>query len=220
MILQPNVKNATVFSGNSVQTFSKGQFFILENTFFHTFTVKIKPMAILHAPINFRKWIDEHRHLLKPPVGNQVVWTDTDFIIMVVGGPNSRKDYHFNETPEFFYQLEGDMILKIIDPEKGPRDIPIKEGEIFHLPPCIPHSPQRVADTVGLVVEIKRPEGVLDGFQWYCESCGEKIYDVRIPLIDIVKDLPEIFEAFYGNEQNRKCDHCGTVLQPPKKIKK
>ena len=107
-------------------------------------------------PINFQKWIDEHRHLLKPPVGNQVVYKDTDFIIMVVGGPNTRKDYHVNEGEEFFYQLEGDMVLRIR--EKGkPKDIPINEGEILLLPPNIPHSPQRFNNTVGLVVEKKTP---------------------------------------------------------------
>ena len=64
-------------------------------------------------PINFQKWIEEHRHLLKPPVGNKVVWKDGDFIVMVVGGPNSRKDYHYNETPEFFYQVEGDIVAEL-----------------------------------------------------------------------------------------------------------
>ena len=109
-------------------------------------------------PINFKEWINEHRHLLKPPVGNQVVYQDTEFIIMVVGGPNIRKDYHINKGEEFFYQLEGNMILRIR--EKGkPKDIPINEGEIFLLSPNIPHSPQRFENTVGLVVERKRHEG-------------------------------------------------------------
>ncbi len=175
-------------------------------------------MATIHPPINFKKWIDEHRHLLKPPVGNQVVWEDTDYIVMVVGGPNARKDYHYNETPEFFYQIEGNMVLKIIDPEQGPRDIPIREGEIFHLPPCVPHSPQRSAHSIGLVIEIQRPEGVLDGFQWYCESCGHKLYDETLPLKDIVKDLPVVFERFYSDKSLRTCSNCGKVMDPPKKV--
>ena len=72
----------------------------------------------LVQPLNFKKWIDEHRHLLKPPVGNKQVWDNGEYIVMVVGGPNNRKDYHYNETPEFFYQVEGDMVLKIIDPAR------------------------------------------------------------------------------------------------------
>lgn len=111
-------------------------------------------MAI-QAAFNFKQWIDEHRHLLKPPVGNATVYQDTEFIIMVVGGPNSRKDYHYNEGEEFFYQLEGDITVKVID-EGVPRDIHIKEGEIFLLPPKTPHSPQRGENTVGLVIERKR----------------------------------------------------------------
>ena len=165
-------------------------------------------------PINFQKWIDEHRHLLKPPVGNQVVYQDTEFIIMVVGGPNIRKDYHINKGEEFFYQLEGDMILRIR--EKGkPRDIPINEGEIFLLSPNIPHSPQRFENTVGLVVERKRYEGELDGFQWYCDECHAMLYDKYFPLTNIVKQLPPLFDAFWNNEDARTCKKCNAYLEKP-----
>ncbi len=169
---------------------------------------------MLAPPVNFKKWIDEHRHLLKPPVCNQVVWPEGDFIIMVVGGPNIRKDYHYNETPEFFYQLEGDMVLKVIDDGEF-KDIPIKEGEIFLLPPKVPHSPQRFENTVGLVVELKRPEGVLDALQWYCENCGNLLYEEKFALKDIVKQLPIIFNNFYSDEQKRTCKKCGTVMEVP-----
>ena len=128
------------------------------------------------TPINFKQWIKEHRDLLKPPVGNKLVYEDSEFIIMVVGGPNARKDYHYEEGEEFFYQLEGDITLKVV--ENGvPRDIPIREGEIFLLPPHVPHSPQRPPNTVGLVIERKRDKEELDGFQWYCEKCGNKLYE-------------------------------------------
>jgi 3-hydroxyanthranilate 3,4-dioxygenase len=127
-------------------------------------------------PFNFRRWIDEHRHLLKPPVGNKLVFTDSEFIIMVVGGPNSRKDFHVDPGEEFFYQLEGGITLATV--QDGKRvDIPINEGEIFLLPPNMPHSPRRPANTVGLVIERTRRPGERDGFQWYCESCGHKLYE-------------------------------------------
>ena len=93
-------------------------------------------MASTFTPINFKKWIDDNRHLLKPPVGNKAIYNE-DYIVMVVGGPNSRKDYHLNQTPEFFYQVEGDIVLKIID-NGEPKEIHIKEGEVFYLPPNIP----------------------------------------------------------------------------------
>jgi 3-hydroxyanthranilate 3,4-dioxygenase len=173
-------------------------------------------MAI-QRPFNFRQWIDEHRHLLKPPVGNQQVYKgNDDFIVMVVGGPNARKDYHYDEGEEFFFQLEGDIVLKIIEDGK-PVEIPIKEGEIFLLPPKVPHSPQRPANTVGLVLERYRREGEMDGFLWFCENCGNKLYEEYVELTDIVQQLPVVMNNFWQNEARRTCDNCGAVMQPPTK---
>ncbi|MCB9638244.1 MAG: 3-hydroxyanthranilate 3,4-dioxygenase [Myxococcales bacterium] len=170
----------------------------------------------LLPPINFAKWIDEHRDLLKPPVGNAVVYEDTEFIIMVVGGPNARKDFHYNEGEEFFYQLEGDITLRVYQDEEI-KDIPIRAGEIFLLPPKVPHSPQRTAGSVGLVIERKRHDHEKDGFLWFCEVCENKLYEEYVHLTDIVKQLPPIFSRFYGDEDKRTCSHCGTVMEPPKK---
>ncbi|WP_266203756.1 3-hydroxyanthranilate 3,4-dioxygenase [Pontibacter kalidii] len=173
-------------------------------------------MAITR-PFNFKKWIDEHRHLLKPPVGNQQVFKDNDdFIVMVVGGPNARKDYHYDEGEEFFYQLEGDIVLKIIEDGK-PVDIPIKEGEIFLLPPRVPHSPQRPANTVGLVMERYRKPGEQDGFLWFCENCGNKLYEEYADVSDIVGQLPVIMSHFWDSMEHRTCNNCGTVMEPPAK---
>lgn len=169
---------------------------------------------MLYPPINFKKWIDENRHLLKPPVGNKCVWEDGDYIVMVVGGPNARKDYHYNETPEFFYQIEGDISVKVMD-EGVPREIPIREGEIFLLPPRVPHSPQRGPDTVGLVIETKRPPEMLDAFEWYCEQCGKQMYREELLLKNIVTDLPRVFERYYGTPDHCTCQHCGAVMAPP-----
>ena len=163
-------------------------------------------------PINFKQWIDENRELLKPPVCNKVVYEDTEFIIMVVGGPNTRKDYHVDEGEEFFYQLEGHMILKIMQNGK-PKDIKINNGEIFLLPPKIPHSPQRFANTIGLVVERKRTESELDGFRWYCDNCNTLLYQHFFSLTDIVKQLPPIFDAFWENIKARTCSNCGDILE-------
>lgn len=166
------------------------------------------------ASINLKQWIDENRQWLKPPVGNKLVFEDAEFIVMVVGGPNTRKDYHVDDGEEFFYQVEGDIVLKVV--ENGvPRDLPIRQGEIFLLPPRVPHSPQRPAHTVGLVVERKRAETELDGFQWYCEGCGNKLYEEFVHITDIVKQLPPIFDRFYSNEQNSTCKRCGTKMLRP-----
>ena len=170
----------------------------------------------MKLPINFNDWIENNRHLLKPPVGNQVVYKDTEFIIMVVGGPNTRKDYHVDIAEEFFYQLEGDMILKIVESREF-KDIPIREGDIFLLPPNIPHSPQRFTDTVGLVIERQRKLGELDGFRWYCDSCETLLYEKFIQLTDIITQLSPLFENYWSEESNRTCRNCGEIQQPPEK---
>lgn len=165
------------------------------------------------TPINFQRWIDEHRHLLKPPVGNKVVYEDTEFIIMVVGGPNTRTDFHIDPAEEFFYQLEGDMVLQVYDDGKI-KDVDIKEGEILLLPALVPHSPQRKPDTVGLVVERRRRKEERDGLCWYCEECGNKLYEEFFHLDDITKDFPPVFDRFYAKEDHRTCDACGWVMPP------
>ena len=171
-------------------------------------------MAI-QRPFSFKNWIDENRHLLKPPVGNQVVYKENrDFIVMVVGGPNSRKDFHYNETEEFFYQLEGDITLRIMEEDKAV-DIPIREGEIFLLPPKVPHSPQRPANTVGLVMELKRNNNEKDGFMWFCENCGEKLYDEYFELTNIVEQLAPIMDKFYASEELRTCNNCSAIMEKP-----
>jgi 3-hydroxyanthranilate 3,4-dioxygenase len=170
-------------------------------------------MDRLHA-FNFQRWIDENRHVLKPPVGNKRVFRDSEFIIMVVGGPNARKDYHVDPAEEFFYQLEGDIVLKTIQDGRAV-DVPIRAGEILLLPPRVPHSPQRVANSIGLVIERERRPGELDGFQWYCENCSNLLYEEFLPMTDIEK-LGDIFEHFYSSADHRTCKKCGTVMERPK----
>lgn len=166
-------------------------------------------------PFNVHKWIEEHRHLLKPPVGNQVMYQNTgDFVVMVVGGPNSRKDFHYNESEELFYQLEGDINVRIQEDGKIV-DIPIKQGEIFLLPGKTPHSPQRGANTVGLVIEKVREDNEIDGFMWFCENCHEKLYEEFLKVTDLVAQLPPVMERFYSDKDKRTCKHCGTVMEPP-----
>lgn len=170
-------------------------------------------MAIAR-PFNLKAWIDENRHLLKPPVGNKQIYVQNeDFIVMVVGGPNGRKDYHWEEGEELFYQLEGDIQVKIINEEGKPETIDIREGEMFLLPPRIPHSPQRPAGTVGLVLERHRNAGEIDKLLWFCENCGHKLDEAGFPLLDIGTQIKEAIAAFSDDEARRTCKHCGTVMQ-------
>lgn len=168
-------------------------------------------------PLNFHQWIEEHAHLLKPPVGNQQVWQDSDLIVTVVGGPNQRTDFHDDPLEEFFYQFKGNAYLDIMD--RGQRDrVELREGAIFLLPPHVRHSPQRhEAGSLCLVIERQRPQGQLDGFEWYCFACSGLVHRVEVQLRSIVDDLPPLFKAFYESPEQRKCPHCGE-LHPGKQL--
>jgi 3-hydroxyanthranilate 3,4-dioxygenase len=172
---------------------------------------------MITRPFNLKKWIDENRHLLKPPVNNKVVYKDADFIIMVVGGPNSRKDYHYNEGEEFYYQLEGDIVVNIQEDGRAVA-LPIKEGEIFMLPPRVPHNPKRFDNTIGLVIEHKKKKQEKDGLLWFCEKCNNKLHEVYFELTDIATQFQGEFRRFYENRELRTCKKCGTVMEPPPTI--
>jgi 3-hydroxyanthranilate 3,4-dioxygenase len=166
------------------------------------------------SPLNLKGWIDANRHLLKPPVGNRMVWKDTEFLVMVVGGPNRRKDYHVDPGEEFFYQIEGDMVLRVIE-DGSPRDIDIREGEIFLLPPFVPHSPQRPENTVGMVLERVRRSNESDLLRWYCDGCDAILHEASFHLEDLGTQLKPLIENYYADETLRTCKSCGQVQQPP-----
>ncbi len=173
----------------------------------------------LFPVLNIQQWIDDHRHLLKPPVGNKVVYQGTgNFIVMVVGGPNQRDDYHYNETEEFFYMLEGDMVLNVQEEGKA-LSIPIREGEIFLLPAKVPHSPQRSAGSIGLVIERNRDEGMKDGLLWFCRACNHPLHEQYFFLTNIETQLKAAIQNFYASEALRTCGNCGTVMPIPEKLK-
>jgi 3-hydroxyanthranilate 3,4-dioxygenase len=170
-------------------------------------------MRIL-APFDLRAWIDEHRALLKPPVGNKLLFENGDLMVMAVGGPNSRKDFHHDPGAELFFQLEGDIVVKTIQSGQIV-DVPIRQGEMFLLPADVPHSPRRPAGTVGIVVERRRAANELDGFSWYCENCGNQLYLERVAVHDIETQLPPIFARFFSSREHRTCGKCGAVLERP-----
>lgn len=166
----------------------------------------------MRKPFSFQSWISEHQHLLKPPVGNKMLFPDNaGMIVQVVGGPNQRVDFHDDPVEEFFYQLKGYMVLKTVDRGQH-EDIIIREGDVFLLPPHVRHSPQRpIPGSIGLVVESPRVEGMKDGFEWFCMKCKGLVYRVEVEVKDIVKDLPPLYEAFYADEKARTCKACGEV---------
>ena len=167
----------------------------------------------IKKPFNLQKWIDENRHLLKPPVGNKNLYVESeDYIVMIVAGPNARKDYHYNETEELFYQLEGEIEVHIQeDGEK--KTMQLGPGDMYLHPGKVPHSPVRKEGSIGLVVERKRVQiDAKDGLLWFCDNCNHKLYEVYFTLTDIEKDFLKHFKHFYGSKDLRTCDNCGEVM--------
>ncbi len=174
---------------------------------------------MITRPFNLNAWIKENRDLLKPPVGNKNLYKDAgDYLVMIVGGPNARKDYHFNETEELFLQIEGDIEVGIQENGKA-ITIPIKEGEMFLLPANTPHQPRRGPNTVGLVIECKRADrDMIDGLQWYCENCNNMLHEYKFVLLDVEKDFLPRFKDFYSSEELRTCKKCGHVMEVDKRF--
>lgn len=167
-------------------------------------------------PFNLKEWVEQNRDLLKPPVSNKNLYPEAgDYIVMVVGGPNSRKDYHYNQTEELFYQLEGRIKVHIQD-EGQKRTMELGPGDMYLNPGKVPHSPERTEGSVGIVVERKRLDlNAKDGLLWFCESCNNKLYEVYFPLNDIENDFQKHFEHFYSSKELRTCNNCGTVMKKP-----
>ena len=167
----------------------------------------------IKRPFNLSQWIEENRHKLKPPVGNKNLYSDSDdYIVMIVAGPNARKDYHYNETEELFYQIEGDITVFIQEDGKKV-EIPIREGEMFLLPPRVPHSPVRPADSIGLVIERKREPHHKDGLMWFSDTANAKLYEEFFHLTNIEKDFLPVFRKFYSDEKLRTCPVTGEVME-------
>jgi 3-hydroxyanthranilate 3,4-dioxygenase len=174
---------------------------------------------MIRRPFNLKKWIEENRSLLQPPVGNKNLYVESeDYVIMIVGGPNARKDYHYNETEEWFFQVEGSVMIGVQEDGKA-IDIEVKEGEMFLLPPRTPHQPRRGEGTVGIVIEVKRAERELkDGLLWFCEKCNQPLHETYFVLENIEKDFLPRFKEFYGNEEMRTCKSCGHLMETDPKF--
>ncbi|KAJ2495302.1 3-hydroxyanthranilic acid dioxygenase [Coemansia sp. RSA 2052] len=174
---------------------------------------------MLPTSLNFPKWLKENQHRLQPPVCNCVFQEGADYQIMVVGGPNSRTDFHINPTEEWFYQVKGRMLLRMADPETHEiTDEYIEEGGMLLLPALTPHSPNRFADTVGLVVERKRM-GKPEAMRWYCEQCAGVVHERWFICVDLNRDLVPVIEEYKGSVELRTCKTCGhlnpTAYTPP-----
>ena len=170
-------------------------------------------------PFNLLQWIEENREHFKPPVMNKQFFPEaSDVIVFCSLGPNTRNDYHVNPTEELFYQLEGDIAVRVRPPDGSPpRDVIIREGEMWLCPRRVPHRPQRPANTIGLIVEFPRVvEGKTldDALRWYCESCDTLVHEAAFRMAHIDEDLHRIMDAFWnGPAKGRTCPKCGEVIE-------
>ena len=164
------------------------------------------------SAFNLGKWIEDNKDLLKPPVNNKVIWEDSEFIAMILGGPNRRRDFHVDPSDEFFYQIKGDCYVECITGEGKREVVTVREGDVFMLPAMVPHSPHRIADTYGLVIEKKREQGELEDFVWFCEQCNCEMHRVTVQLTDIETQVKGAIHSFNSNEEIRTCNNCGHVM--------
>lgn len=165
-------------------------------------------------PFNLNQWLKANKHLLIPPVANKNIYVESeDYIVMVVAGPNARNDYHYNETEELFYQLEGHITVYI--QENGKKKVmELGPGDLYLHPAKIPHSPVRTENSIGLVIERKRAgKGFKDGLLWFCDACNHNLHEVYFELKDIETDFLPHFEDFYSSEEKRTCKKCGTIME-------
>ncbi|WP_034761808.1 3-hydroxyanthranilate 3,4-dioxygenase [Rossellomorea vietnamensis] len=166
------------------------------------------------VPINLMQFIEENRDQLKPPVNNKVIWKDAELMVMLLGGPNKRRDFHVDPSEEVFYQIQGSCYVEVINAEGKREVVEVKEGEMFLLPANVPHSPHRVENTIGLVIERNRAQGELEDFVWFCDECDHELHRATIQLTNIEKQVKEAIATFNGNEELRKCENCGYMMPP------
>jgi 3-hydroxyanthranilate 3,4-dioxygenase len=163
---------------------------------------------------NLWKWVEENRHAFEPPVGNKVIWEDSQFTAMIIRGPNARRDFHVDPSDEIFYMLRGDMVLEFMRDDERQTAV-IREGELLLVPAFVPHSPHRPPDTWGLVVEVKRTPDQAESLLWYCDRCDARLHEVTMHVADIEKELRVAIERFDADVELRTCRRCGYV-QPEK----
>ena len=166
--------------------------------------------------INLLDWIKEHSDEFKPPVGNKYLYCGEDFFVMIIAGPNARNDFHQTASEEFFYQIKGDIVVRIREDDRIV-DYPVREGETFFIPPNVPHSPQRGPDTLGMVVERNRPVGETEHLIFYCDNCHALVYDKEFDCEDIVQHFSRAMKDFWADPELSTCKACGTRVPDPTK---
>jgi 3-hydroxyanthranilate 3,4-dioxygenase len=173
---------------------------------------------VVQPPVNLKNWIEKNREKFKPPVSNRYLYDGRDFFVMVIKGPNARNDFHLVDSEEYFYQLKGDIKVRIREGDRIVDHI-VREGETFFIPPNVPHSPQRPSGTVGVVVERRRPPGEKEHVIFYCDNCGALVEDIHFDCADIVQHFSRAMLDFWNDDARRTCKKCGKKVEQPQPMK-
>ena len=166
----------------------------------------------VQGPLDLAQWIAANASSFRPPVANKVVFPGSEFIFMVVRGPNARNDFHINPGDEIFYQLEGTIAVDVRHDDGRIERRLVGAGDVMLVPGGTAHSPLRPPDTWGVVIERTRREGEIDQIVWFCPKCGNELRRAPFALSDIETELTTIIDAFNADVDARRCRRCGNVL--------
>ncbi|HTV19447.1 MAG TPA: hypothetical protein VMG12_12265 [Polyangiaceae bacterium] len=175
----------------------------------------IEPAGKPLRPVDVEGWVRRSMAggMPKPLLNFEQFW-DGELLVRLFDGPTpkGRRDFHINTSAEFFYQLEGSMTCTLVEDGEF-NTVTCQKGEMYWIPPLVPHLNQREAGSIGLVIHTQRAPGALHGMAWYCDRCGAQVHRVDYAYERELRDLlaPKLRE-FAADDQARTCKRCGTVM--------
>jgi len=171
------------------------------------------------APLDLKAWIDEHRHLLAPPVGNAMVWKDSDFQVMVIGGPKPAERLSRRSERGALLPSSRATLSSASSRTANAGTSRSARARCCCSRPSSPTAPSRGSGTIGLVIERQRKPGETEALRWYCDRCGKVLHEATLRVTDLGVQLKPVIESFYADESLRTCKKCGAVLQPPARVR-
>jgi len=165
--------------------------------------------------VNVLDWIRRSNAAgpLKPILNFEQFWDDA-FLIRLFDGPTpkGRRDFHVNTCAEFFYQFQGELTTVVLRDGEFVTEI-CREGEMYWIPPLVPHLNQREIGSIGLVIHGQRQPGAKDAMVWYCEACHAELHRMEYGFEKDLRQLlrPRI-QAFQRDVALRTCKACGAIL--------
>ena len=160
--------------------------------------------------VDVLRWVEASKERRSDQLLNHDTCWNRELIVKLFDGPTppDRSDFHINTSPELFYQFEGDVFCRLLRDGKF-EDHTIGTGQMFYIPPLVPHLNRRPPGSIGLAVHTERAPGALEAVAWYCESCGHQLHRIDYLFKDLLEQLPPLVRAFLADEDKRTCARCG-----------